>query len=97
MQKACQVLEKNGCRTNKELKSELYYSTLCHVMFQALHYYTVYFVPCIPRHTDKHCTTLLRLLVFVTSTNKDVLPLCVCVCVCDVTKRWRRGGHEVAE
>ena len=39
MQEACQVLEKHGCSVNKELKSELYYSsTLCQVVFQVLHY-----------------------------------------------------------
>ena len=36
---ACQVLEKHGCYVEKELKSELFYSsTLCQVVFQALHY-----------------------------------------------------------
>ena len=38
VQEACQVLEKHGCRANKELKSELYYSsTLFQVVFQVLH------------------------------------------------------------
>ena len=38
VQEACQVLEKHGCSV-KELKSELYNSsTLCQVVFQALHY-----------------------------------------------------------
>ena len=38
VQEACQVLEKHGCPV-KELKSELYFSsTLCHVVFQVLHY-----------------------------------------------------------
>ena len=32
VQEACQVLEKRGCHVEKELKSELYYSsTLCQV------------------------------------------------------------------
>ena len=39
VQEACQVLEKYGCPVKNELKSELYYSsTLCHVVFQVLHY-----------------------------------------------------------
>ena len=39
MQEACPVLKKHGCPVNKELKSELYYSsTLCQVVFQVLHY-----------------------------------------------------------
>ena len=38
VQEACQVLEKHGWPV-KKLKSELYYSsTLCQVVFQALHY-----------------------------------------------------------
>ena len=42
VQEACQVLEKHGCHANKELKSELYYSsTLCQVVFQVLHYANV--------------------------------------------------------
>ena len=39
VQEASQVLEKHGLPVNKELKSELYYSsTLCQVVFQVLHY-----------------------------------------------------------
>ena len=39
VQEACQVLEKHGYSVQKKLKSELYYSsTLCQVVFQALHY-----------------------------------------------------------
>ena len=38
VQEACQVQEKHGCPV-KELKSELCYSsTLCQVVFRALHY-----------------------------------------------------------
>ena len=38
LQEASQVLEEHGCSV-KKLKSELYYSsTLCQVVFQALHY-----------------------------------------------------------
>ena len=38
VQEACEVLEKLGYPV-KKLKSELYYSsTLCHVVFQVLHY-----------------------------------------------------------
>ena len=38
VQDACQVLKKNGCSVNMELKSELCYSsTLCQVVFQVLH------------------------------------------------------------
>ena len=38
VQEACEVLEKHGYPV-KKLKSELYYSsTLCHVVFQVLHY-----------------------------------------------------------
>ena len=39
VQEACQVLEKHGYPVEKELKSELYYSsTLCQFVFQVLHY-----------------------------------------------------------
>ena len=39
VQEACQVLEKHGCPVDKELKSELYYSsTLYQVVFLVLHY-----------------------------------------------------------
>ena len=39
VQEACQVMEKHGCDVEEKLKSELYYSsTLCQVVFQALHY-----------------------------------------------------------
>ena len=42
VQEACQVLEEHDCRVEEELKSELYYSsTLCQVVFQALHYANV--------------------------------------------------------
>ena len=35
----CKVLEKHGCSVKKDLKSELYYSSiLCQVAFQVLHY-----------------------------------------------------------
>ena len=41
VQEACQVLEKHGWPV-KKLKSELYYSsTLCQVVFRALHYANV--------------------------------------------------------
>ena len=36
VQEACQVLEKHGCPV-KELKSELYYRTLCQCVFQVVH------------------------------------------------------------
>ena len=39
VQDAVQMLEEHGCRVEEELKSELYCnSTLCHVVFQVLHY-----------------------------------------------------------
>ena len=39
VQEACQALKKHGCRVKKELKSELYYSSIiCQVVFQVLHY-----------------------------------------------------------
>ena len=38
VQEACQMLEKHGCSVRKELKSELYYSILCQVVFQVLRY-----------------------------------------------------------
>ena len=39
VQEACEVLEKHGCHVDKDLKSELYYSsTLCQVAFRVLCY-----------------------------------------------------------
>ena len=69
VQEACHVLEKHGYTVKKELKSELYYSsTLCHVVFQVLHYanlivehapttytWTVFmriFIICLRRHSN---------------------------------------------
>ena len=39
VQEASKVLEKHGCPVQKELQSELYYSsTLCQAVFRVLHY-----------------------------------------------------------
>ena len=59
VQEACQVLEKHGYPV-KELKSELYYSSiLCHVVFQALHYgnMIVAHAPTAFVHTHTHTHT----------------------------------------
>ena len=59
VQKACQVIKKDGHSVKKELKSELYYSsTLCQVVFQVLHYANL-----IVAHAPTAWTVLMHLLL----------------------------------